>query len=291
MHDNDAANATPETHTGDLRKMVVTLTHPITYSLPVGDARVPLNELMGRDIKLSFTGDIHCVYCGRKIRKTYQQGYCYPCFIRLARCDMCILKPETCHFHKGTCREEDWGRANCMQPHVVYLANSSGLKVGITRAKNVPTRWIDQGAAAALPIVHVASRYQSGLIEHALRQHVNDRTNWQAMLKGPPPTLDLEAERDRLMAAIAEEAERLRNRFDDPSIQVLTDEQPVSLEYPVLAYPKKISAINLNKQPLVRSTLMGIKGQYLILNDGVINIRKHAGYRIDWTAIDSTWSS
>ena len=131
--------------TGRLRKMPAEAGNPVAYSIAVGDTRIPLNDLIGRPLRLDFDGVIRCIHCDRKTNKSFNQGFCYPCFRKLAACDSCIMSPEKCHYHLGTCREPEWGEAHCMVEHVVYLANSSGLKVGITRASQVPTRWIDQG--------------------------------------------------------------------------------------------------------------------------------------------------
>ena len=151
--------------TGNLRKMRVDAHDPVRYVLPVGEACVELNPLVGRTIGIRYLGNIHCISCGRRTGKSFNQGYCFPCFRALARCDGCIVRPERCHYHLGTCREPTWAKANCLRPHVVYLANSSGVKVGITRESQLPTRWIDQGAIQALPITRVASRRMSGLVE------------------------------------------------------------------------------------------------------------------------------
>lgn len=139
-----------EIGTGPLEKMRTELAAPVAYALPLGDRQVPLAEHIGSLLRIEFLGVITCSHCGRRSKRSFGQGYCYPCFQRLAQCDTCIVKPETCHFHLGTCREPDWAVTACMVPHVVYLANSSGLKVGITRSTQVPTRWIDQGATQAL---------------------------------------------------------------------------------------------------------------------------------------------
>ncbi|HEY5141320.1 MAG TPA: DUF2797 domain-containing protein, partial [Methylococcales bacterium] len=168
---------------GPLKKMHTRLDSPVQYDLPLGDQSIVLNPLIGKPIKLTYTGHIFCVHCNRSIKKSFNQGYCYPCFIALAQCDMCIMKPETCHYEAGTCREPDWGLAFCFQPHIVYLANSSGIKVGITRKTQIPTRWLDQGAVQALPVFKVQSRYAAGLIEVAIAKHVSDKTSWQQMLK------------------------------------------------------------------------------------------------------------
>ena len=140
--------------------MTVTLpsSHTAQYDMQLGDDRVAMNALLGQQIKLNYMGEIHCLNCQRLTKKSYSGGFCFPCSHRLAQCDLCFMKPETCHYDAGTCREPEWGEAVCMQDHIVYLANSSGLKVGITRINQIPTRWIDQGATQALPIFRVKSR-------------------------------------------------------------------------------------------------------------------------------------
>lgn len=268
---------------GPLRKLRSRLDTAVSYVLPVGDAEIPLNALLGRRIALSYCGAITCLHCGRKTNKSFSQGHCYPCFQKLASCDSCIVSPEKCHFDAGTCREPVWAMANCHQPHVVYLANSSGLKVGITRGTQVPTRWIDQGAVQALPILSVQTRQQSGLVEDVLRRHVADKTNWRAMLKGQVDTLDLVAERDRLLALCNAELGALEQRFGLQAIQRLTQAEAVSIVYPVLEYPAKVVSLDLEKTPLVAGTLLGIKGQYLMLDIGVINIRKYGAYHVSFS--------
>jgi hypothetical protein len=266
---------------GGLRKMVAELdAGSARYALPVGDARLPLDDVIGKRLTLAFSGAIHCVHCARPTRKSFNQGYCYPCFRKLAACDSCIVSPEKCHYHAGTCREPDWGEAHCMIEHIVYLANTSGLKVGITRASQVPTRWIDQGATQALPLFRVASRLDSGLVEVLLATRIADKTAWQTMLKGPSPALDLPAERDRLLADCASEIQALRETRGLDAITLAGDVAPISIDYPVLEYPRKVSSLSFDKQAEVAGTLLGIKGQYLIFDSGVINIRRHAGYQV-----------
>ena len=265
---------------GTLRKMITRLGDTVEYDLPVGDARLPLNPLIGQIIKLSHTGRIFCIACGRKTTKSFSQGHCYPCMTSLAACDMCILKPETCHFHAGTCREPAWGEEHCMIPHIVYLANTSSLKVGITRQSQVPTRWMDQGASQALPIFRVKTRRISGFVEVALAQSMADKTNWRAMLKGDGEVIDLKAKAAIAAPAIADRLDAIRGEHGDDAIEPL-DEDVVTITYPATEYPTKITSLNFDKNPLVEGRLTGIKGQYLILDTGVINIRKFAGYEID----------
>lgn len=268
---------------GCLSKMAAALPgrqdQPVVYHLRAGEHRVALNERIGEPLSLRWTGAIACTHCGRATKKSFAQGHCYPCFKRLAQCDTCIMKPETCHFFQGTCREPEWGERHCFQPHIVYLANSSGLKVGITRKTQMPTRWLDQGAIQALPILEVDTRQQSGFVEMLFKEQVADRTNWRAMLKGDVETMDLSAERDRLLTLLADGLHQLRETHGADAIRLL--EQPAQhFHYPVSIFPKKVVSHNFDKQPLVEGVLQGVKGQYLILDSGVINLRKFTGYEI-----------
>lgn len=250
------------------------------YQLSLGDNQVAMHELIGQPLQLTYAGAIHCQNCQRKTNKSYSGGFCFPCSQKLAQCDLCFMKPEICHFDKGTCREPDWGLAVCMQDHIVYLANSSGLKVGITRLGQIPTRWLDQGATQAVPIFRVKSRYQSGLVEVLFKQHVSDRTDWRKMLKGEAEPLDLPAQRDRLMQECAAEIATLQAQFEPGAITPLPAENMVSIQYPVVQYPEKIKALNFDKTPQIEGVLQGIKGQYLLLDSGVLNIRKFTGYQV-----------
>lgn len=265
---------------GCAEKMVSELQQPVQYQLPLGDQRLALNPLIGQRVTLRYTGQIFCTYCGAKTRKSFNQGYCYPCFIRLAQCDQCIIKPELCHYSAGTCREPEWGEAFCFQPHIVYLANSSGLKVGITRQSQLPTRWIDQGATQALPIFKVASRHLAGLIEVCLAKQVSDKTHWQRMLKGAAEPLDLCSSKLSLLHACEPDLRDLRERYGE-AIEDCSEQQTVQIDYPVVRYPEKVKAFNLDKDPTVSGILQGIKGQYLIFDSGVINVRKYTGYELE----------
>lgn len=273
-----------QTFSGHLSKMAVTLNDPITYELRLDELKIPLNEYVGREIRLAFTGRIECFGCGRKIKKSYQQGYCFPCTQTLAECDTCILKPELCHYAAGTCRQPEWGLSRCMKPHYVYLANSSGVKVGITRETQIPTRWIDQGAIQALPILKVGTRLISGVVEVLFKNHVADKTNWRKMLKGEVSPIDLVAERDRLFdmnrAAVAE----IQAEHGADAVTLLTDAAPVDLNFPVQQYPVKVTSLNFDKTPEISGVLQGIKGQYLILDRGVLNVRKFGGCHVEFGA-------
>ena len=265
---------------GILRKMKSRLEQPVSYKIPLGDNEVPLNPLIAKKIKLEYSGNIFCVNCGRKSNKSFNQGYCYPCFQKLAQCDSCIIHPEKCHFDQGTCREPVWGEKYCMQDHIVYLANSSGLKIGITRATQIPTRWIDQGATQALASIRVRTRFQSGILEIMFKEHVADKTNWREMLKGDAEPLDMLAKSKLLLAKCESEIKELEARFGFFAISVLNGIEPLEINYPVEIYPEKIASFNFDKDPKIEAKLLGIKGQYLIFENGVINLRRFSGYEI-----------
>lgn len=268
---------------GQLSKMAVKLStqNEAQYSIQLGDVQIPMNTLIGQTIQFNYAGKINCIHCNRQTKKSYSGGYCYPCSQQLAQCDLCFMKPETCHYAAGTCREPEWGQAVCMQDHIVYLANSSGLKVGITRMGQVPTRWIDQGATQAIPIFRVSSRYQSGLVEVMFKHYVSDRTDWRKMLRGEAEALDMAEQRDRLLRQCAEDIVKLKQQFSDEAISLLSTEEQVNIHYPVSEYPAKITSLNFDKAAEISGQLLGIKGQYLIFDKGVLNIRKFTGYQIE----------
>jgi hypothetical protein len=244
---------------------------PVQYRLPIGGEEIAINPLLGQPVRFKYTGRIFCVHCGKATKTSFSQGYCFPCMQSLAQTDMCIVRPELCHHHLGTCREPEWGEKHCMIEHTVYLANSSGLKVGITRSHQMKTRWMDQGAVQALPIVRVRNRLDSGIVETTLAKHVPDKTNWRALLKGDVERIDLKARRDELFSTWA---------ADLPGEKLLGDE--IHIAYPVRKYPAKVVSLNLDKAPEVCGELVGVKGQYLILDVGVINMRKYGGYELEW---------
>jgi Protein of unknown function (DUF2797) len=267
---------------GTLRKMQTRKESPVRYGLPVGDQVLPMNEWMGRKLVLRHTGSIFCINCGGKTKSSFSQGYCFRCSQTLAACDLCIVKPETCHFDRGTCREPEWGKANCFIPHIVYLANSSGLKVGITREHQKHTRWMDQGAAQALPIVRTKSRKEAGLVEVAIAQHIPDKTNWRTLLKSDAVPVDLAKLRAEVLERLPKHliGDRLQDAEPSDSGLTTSQETETTFTYPVTRYLDKITSFNLDKNPVVEGTLIGIKGQYLIFDAGVINIRKYAGYEV-----------
>jgi hypothetical protein len=273
---------------GNIKKMKVGVdeNHRVEYQLPIGDNLVDMNPLIGKTVTVSHLGAINCVHCNRPTKKSFNQGYCYPCLTRLAQCDTCIIKPELCHYHEGTCREPEWGEAHCLQSHFVYLANTGAAKVGITRhaVEGVSSRWIDQGASQALPIFRVSERKLSGLVETTLAKHIADKTNWRTMLKGKIETMDLKERRDELLLKTRDEIEELTQQFGLQAISPM-EAEAINIEYPVLQYPEKIKSINLDKEQEFSGVLQGIKGQYWLLDgDRVINMRKYTGYDLSFSA-------
>lgn len=224
------------------------------------------------------------MHCGKKTKKSFNQGHCFTCFTKLAENDLCILRPETCHHHKGTCREPGWGQLNCFKKHTVYFANSSGLKVGITKENPVSNRWVDQGAKFGIPILEVESRRDAGIIEHYLSQFLPDKTSWQKMVAGDPPDMDLVREAGKFLNHLD------KNDFFSPpdsksklTWKRLDLNEVTEIQYPIDSYPGKIKSLKLTKETPIIDTLVGIKGQYLLFLSGVINIRSLSGLWIEVT--------
>jgi hypothetical protein len=246
---------------------------------------IELNEFLGKKIKLEYQDQINCISCGRKTNKSFNQGYCYPCLNSKAECDVCIIKPELCHFDAGTCRDNDFAKEYCNINHSIYLSLTSGLKIGITRQNQERTRWVDQGAVQAIRIATTNRRYHAGLIEKELAKDIADKTNWRMMLKNEYPDVDIKKEKEHMLEIMIDNLERDNHGQDFSYIydNISDDEKEkiVQIKYPVLEYPKKITSLNFDKDPIVEGILQGIKGQYLLLDTGVISMRKFAGYLIE----------
>lgn len=268
---------------GILSKMAVENNKPVSYFLRLGEDTISLNEYLGRSIQLCYQGNIYCIQCSRQIRKSFQQGFCFPCYRRLLECNLCIIRPERCRYYEGVCQPDDWAHAHCNASHVVYLANSSGIKVGITRKTHIPSRWIDQGATQGLVIAQTKNRYLAGLIEVALKQYVADKTKWHAMLKGDNSSQDLFKAWTKLFAMAEKALFDIQNKFFN-EIEFAAEELIVDIEYPMVTYPSKIKAFDLDKQVQLGGQLLGMKGQYLILDTGVLSVRKYGGYEIEFHA-------
>ncbi|MDX2285782.1 MAG: DUF2797 domain-containing protein [Bacteroidia bacterium] len=259
------------TFTGNLRKMAAEAGSPIRYTLQLGDDAVSLNGLLGQEIRLRFEGVINCKICGRVTKKAFGEGFCYPHFMNHPENSPCIVRPELCEGHLGKGRDAEWELTHHVQPHTVYLALTSGVKVGVTRSTQIPTRWIDQGAWKTIRLAETPQRQLAGAIEVALKAYVTDKTPWQDMLRDRREDADLTAEKARLHALLP------------PELQAYYSENPEIQEfaYPVLQYPESVKSISLDKTPDTGGMLAGIRGQYLIFGDGrAINVRSHTGYKV-----------
>ncbi len=255
---------------GVLRKMQTEMGNPIQYYLVFDNDFIHLNQALNKRLKIQFI-KYQCLNCGLDL-PIYRQGFDKQCFYKTPAAGEWIMKPElsTAHLDKED-RDLEFEKKIQLQPHVVYLANSSNVKVGVTRKNQVPTRWIDQGAHEAITIAEVPNRYLAGITEVALKAHVSDKTSWQKMLKNDLEDVDLTAWRKRLKPFVPEEV----------SEYFLEANGETHLEFPVLQYPEKVKSLNLEKTPSFEGILKGIKGQYLLFEDQrVFNVRGHEGYYV-----------
>lgn len=268
-------------YTGELRKMPVTLDaqNLVHYTLLLVDTEnqqtqeLLLNDSVGKNISIQYTGQIFCKKCGRATSKSFNQGFCYPCFRDTPEAAECIIKPELCRAHLGEGRDPEWEERNHNQPHIVYLAATDVVKVGVTRATQIPTRWIDQGASSAIQLAQTPNRYTAGVIEVSLKAHFTDKTNWRKMLRNDiDSSIDLLAVKNELLPSLPENIQQYAS----------TENGILAINYPVISFPEKVKSIGLDKNPLIEGKLLGIKGQYILLDgDRVMNIRKHEGYQIE----------
>jgi hypothetical protein len=268
---------------GTLKKMRVEATDPVSYFLTDGwwekEHRVTdhhLNPYLGQNLTIHFSGSINCVSCGRSLKKTFNQGFCFPCAQSRPEADICMIKPELCH-HGDTaqpCRDETFAQTHCFKPHVLYCSLTSGVKVGITRQPNVPSRWIDQGAVAAVPVAVLPDRRTVGLVEKRLSEEgFKDKTHWTKMLKSSPEIGDF--------AQVVHEVLGRLEEWGVEGIVPYSESDVTRLTYPVSVWPTKVKSFNLDKVPEAGGLFQGIKGQYLIFDGGVINLRKYAGYKVE----------
>lgn len=256
---------------GVLTKMETEFSNPIQYYLVFENDFINMNQLLDKTIEFKFV-KYQCLNCGLD-KPIYRQGFCKSCFFEIPQAADWIMRPELSSAHLGIeDRDLEYEKKVQIQPHIVYLANSSHVKVGVTRKSQVPTRWIDQGAHEAIEIVEVPNRYLAGITEVALKDHVSDKTNWRAMLKNEVVDENLVEWRERLKPYIPNEA---KDYF-------IENNSETNLEFPVLNYPDKPKSLNLEKDLSYSGVLKGIKGQYLIFEDDtVFNIRASEGLVVD----------
>lgn len=255
---------------GNLLKMATELNNPVHYYLTFNNEKYLVNDWMGKKLHFHFTGQINCIHCGRKTSKSFSQGYCYPCFTSLPQTDEGVIRPELNRAHEGISRDMEWSKKNDLIDHFVYLAFTSDLKVGVTRHTQIPTRWIDQGAEYAIKFAKTPYRQLAGLIEVALKNFVNDKTNWRKMLMGSV---------DEVPELLMQKRHFSNLLPSELRAYLLNDNEITQINYPVEKYPEKIKSVNFDKDPDFSGTLSGIKGQYLLFEDGhVFNVRKYNGY-------------
>lgn len=241
----------------------------------------PLRAWLGAGIEIITDGEIRCRHCDAITRVSYGNGHCYNCFRALPGCDLCMRSPDRCHFAAGTCRDPSWGEATCMRPHLLYLAISSGVKVGLTSLHNIPGRWIDQGAQQATVIAEAATRHIAGLLEVALAQHIADRTDWRRMIAGDAQAVDLDDQARRLRPLIDDDLTSLRARFGNDAVQWREQRQYWHGRYPRVAGREiEPQQLRLDASKPILGHLLGMKGQYLLLDTGVLNVRRFVGHHV-----------
>ena len=265
---------------GNLRKMSSRVDEmgQVLYALQGADVLQTLDPVeiggwVGRHVKVSFQDQIHCVESGKQIKKTYGEGLSYDAFLKSPLACPSIIRPELSRIHEGIAlRDEEWERVNHLQPHVVYISQTSHLKVGVTREINVPSRWVDQGAVAAVVLARAPYRQLAGEMEVALKGVMSDRTNWRRMLQ------EVQVDEDALLEAKDDCLDALGSTYES----FFEDSDDVTiLKYPVKEHPVKINSVKLDKQPVIDAQLLGVKGQYWMFEGGLVwNVRSHAGYRV-----------
>jgi len=258
---------------GNIIKMRSEMADPVQYFLPIGETEIPMNERIGKPIEFRFTGQINCISCGKKTKTSFSQGFCYNCLQTAPEASETIMRPELSKAHLGIARDMEWAREHDLIDHFVYLAVSGELKVGVTRHHQVPTRWIDQGASEAIILSKTPNRHIAGVIEVFLKNYYSDKTAWQAMLKNTTSgEYNLSEEKANANLLLPRELQQYYNE----------DNKIWRLNYPVNSFPEKVTSLSFDKEPVISGILSGIKGQYLIFEDGrVLNIRRHSGYWLE----------
>lgn len=258
---------------GHIEKMTSKVDGVVHYALPLDDLVVDMDALQGKRIRIEYLNEIKCTACGKITSKSYGQGFCYPCFVSAPEASECVLNPEKCKAHLGEARDLKWAEQHCLIEHIVYLAYSGNLKVGVTRHNQIPTRWIDQGASAAIVLARTPNRHIAGVIEVFLKQYFSDKTQWQQMLcNGGVVDVNLEEEKSKAVALLPVELQQF----------VSVDNTVANLVYPfVNGKPDEILQVTFDKQKVVEGELTGIKGQYLLIDNKFgLNVRRHRGYLV-----------
>ena len=257
-----------------IKKMNTSLNDNVHYTFNINNTSYFMNDLIGKKIMIKWRGKVLC-HCGKVMQKFYRSGFCYNCFWSSPLASQSIFKPELCTAHLNIEeRDLEWEKKFQLAPHYVYLANSSGIKVGITRSTQGVIRWMDQGASQAIILAEVPNRRFSGDIEVSIKRYVSDKTNWRKMLSGQPVAIDLVKIKSELSQHVP----------DDLKKYIVSDNTVTEIKYPVLEYPNKVKSLKLEKNDCIEGVLKGIKGQYLLLdNNQVFNVRSHEGFIADFS--------
>lgn len=258
-----------------LHKMSTSIGTPIEYRLFSESKSVLMNDFLHKQIEINWTGNIFCSKCSKKTKRSFGEGFCYPCFISAPEASPCIIKPELCQAHLGIGRDIEFEEKHHNKPHIVYLAATDKAKVGVTRDTQVPTRWIDQGANKAIVLAQTPNRYLAGVTEVALKSFYSDKTNWRSMLKNlQDESIDLVEEKWKCHDLLPQDLQQYFTENDDI----------LELNYPVNKFPEKITSLSLEKQENISGILTGIKGQYLMFDEQyVFNVRRHTSFEIQLT--------
>jgi len=265
---------------GNLIKMSSNLNgSDVSYSLKLDQDEIDMTQLLDKKLKLTYQNKINCIKCGKETRKSFAQGFCYQCFTTAPEADDCVLRPERCKAHLSISRDMEWSQEHCLQPHIVYLAVSGGLKVGVTRLSQVPVRWIDQGAERAIRICEVPNRHIAGVVEKFLMKHFGDKTNWRKMISNEKlPEINLISEKQKAIELLPSELKQY----------ALTENNEIfDFSYPVIEWPGKPVQHNFDKETVIEGKLTGIRGQYLIFDkQRVLNVRRFSGYKVQMIGLD-----
>ena len=258
---------------GNINKMQTELANPVKYFLQIGENKIEMNELIGKEIKMNFTGQINCIRCGKRTKTSFHQGFCFNCLQTAPEASESVIRPELSKSQFGIARDMEWAKKHDLADHIVYLAVSSQIKVGVTRISQIPTRWIDQGASFAIKLATTPNRHIAGVMEVFLKEYFTDKTNWRAMLKNDVnENINLQEEKQKVIQLLPAELRKYIN----------PDNETTEIQYPVQQFPQKIKSVGFDKMPIIEGVLQGIKGQYLLFeNDIVLNIRKHNGYFLE----------
>ena len=259
-------------YSGNISKMLTKYENTVQYFLHLGENKLLMNSFIGKHVSISFKNRINCISCSAETKKSFHQGYCYSCFISVPQCDPGVLRPEQDMAHKGIARDLEYAKKYSLADHVVYLSITGGVKVGVTRLQQIPYRWIDQGAIKAIKLAKTPYRNLAGQIEVFLKDFISDKTHWSKMLNAKTADINLIDIKQELSSKLPDELKQY----------VSFDNTITTINYPYNYSIDKFTTTSLDKTDIIEGKLIGIKGQYLIFENGkVMNVRKHNGYFVE----------